>query len=113
MQRAANFTLSSAMVSRDEIPNEGSLPRYPVPVILPAQLAVDESFHGQNFGSKTLVAALRKASEMERNGLPALGFMLDAVDEDALGFYLNCDMFDQFTDEPLRLFASMSVIHQI
>ncbi len=110
---AAYFTLASATVSRDKIPYEGSLPRYPVPVILLARLAIDRNFQGQNLGGKTLVTALRKASEMESNGLPAVGLILDVLDEDALGFYQHYDMFEQFTDDPMRLFISMSVVHQI
>jgi GNAT superfamily N-acetyltransferase len=110
---AAYFTLSGATVSKEEIPYEGSLPRYPVPVILLARLAVDRKSQGQKLGGKTLIAALRKASEMESNGLPAPGFILDVLDEDALSFYRHYDMFENFTEDPMRLFVSMSVVHQI
>jgi GNAT superfamily N-acetyltransferase len=110
---AAYFTLSNANVGKEEIPYEGSLPMYPAPVIFLARLAVDQEFQGENLGGKTLIAALRKASEMVKNGLPALGYILDVLDEQALGFYQHYDMFEPFTDDPMRLFVPISVAHKI
>jgi GNAT superfamily N-acetyltransferase len=112
---AAYYTLASATVSRDKIPFGRSLPRYQLPVVLLARLAVDKQYQGRKIGDKTLITALRKSVELTRidRGLPALGLVLDVLDDDALGFYQKYEMFEPFTDDPMRLFASMHVLAQI
>ena len=110
---AAYYTLATATVTREEIPFSKGLPHYPVPVVLLARLAVDQRYQGQGIGEKTLVSALRKNVELTGNGLPALGTVLDVLDADALGFYRHYEMFEPFTDDPMRLFAPMAVLRQI
>jgi hypothetical protein len=46
-------------------------------------------------------------------GLPALGVILDVLDEDALRFYQHYELFESFTDDPMRLFVSMHVLKQM
>jgi len=110
---ASYYTLANSTVRKDDVPYDGSLPRYPVPTVLLARLAVDREFHGQRLGEKTLVTALRKAADMANAGLPAIGVVLDVLDEDALAFYQKFDMFEPFTDNPMRLFTSMQEAQQI
>jgi GNAT superfamily N-acetyltransferase len=110
---AAYYTLASATVSRHEIHFEHSLPRYPVPVVLLARLAIDKTFQGKRIGEKTLVTALRKSVALTNTGLPALGLVLDVLDDDALGFYQRYKIFEPFTDDPMRLFAPMTLLAQI
>lgn len=98
---------------RDEISTDNSLPGYPVPMVLLARLAVDEQFKGQRLGEKTLITALRKSVALTDTGLPALGVILDVPDEDALGFYQHYEMFEPFTDDPMRLFVSMHRLRKI
>ncbi|MCU7923106.1 MAG: GNAT family N-acetyltransferase [Candidatus Thiodiazotropha sp. (ex Dulcina madagascariensis)] len=112
-QIAAYYSLASSTVKREEIPADKSLPGYPVPVVLLARLAVDEQFKGQRLGEKTLITALRKSVALVDIGLPALGVVLDALDEDALRFYRHYEIFEPFTDDPMRLFASMRTLRQI
>lgn len=109
---AAYFTLASAEVSREEIPSV-SLPRYPIPVVLLARLAVDQDFQGLGLGAKSLVYALRQAYGLVSNGLPAHGLILDVFDKDALGFYQAFDTFEPFTLDPMRLFVSMKTIAEL
>jgi hypothetical protein len=110
---AAYYTLASSTVNRESIPTDKSLPGYPVSVVLLARLAVDKQFLGQRLGEKTLVTALRKSVELTDTGLPAVGVILDVLDEDALRFYQHFDMFKPFTDDPMRLFVSMNTLKQI
>lgn len=110
---AAYYTLASSTVTREEIPTDKSLPGYPVPVILLARLAVDKQYKKQRLGEKTLITALRKAVALTETGLPALGVILDILDDDALGFYQHFEMFEPFTDNPMRLFVSMRTLVQI
>ena len=39
--------------------------------------------------------------------------ILDVLDEDALAFYQTFDLFQPFTDNPMRLFVPMHVVSQI
>ncbi len=109
----AYYTLASTTVTREDIPAESKLPGYPVPVVLLARLAVDHKRHGQHIGEKTLISALRQSVTLTDRGLPALGLILDVLDEDALAFYQKFDLFQPFTDDPMRLFAPMRVLRQI
>lgn len=110
---AAYYSLASSTVNRESIPTDKRLPSFPVSVVLLARLVVDKEFSGQRLGEKTLITALRKAVELTNTGLPALGVILDVLDEDALHFYQHYDMFEPFTDDPMRLFASMNTLKQI
>lgn len=109
----AYYTLASTTVSREQIPTDIKLPAYPVPVVLLARLAVNGCFQKQGLGEKTLVSALRQCVCLTDKGLPALGVILDVLDNDALGFYLKFNVFQLFTDEPMRLFVPMKVLRQI
>jgi GNAT superfamily N-acetyltransferase len=110
---AAYYTLASCTVTRDEIPTDDRLPGYPVPVVLLARLAVDKRFQGQHIGEKTLVSALRHWVTLTERGLPAMGLILDVLGEDALEFYQRFDLFQPFTDDPMRLFVPMKVVEKI
>jgi len=110
---AAYFTLTTSNVTREQMPTKRSLPHYPVPVVLKARLAVDSRRKGTGLGGKTLVYALREAVALSQAGLPSFGLILDVLDEDALGFYQHFDLFEPFTGDPMRLFASMKTLKQI
>ncbi len=109
----AYYTLTTGTVSREEIPFDKSLPSYPVPIVLLAKLATDHRYQGQGVGKKTLITALRKSVELTSSGLPALGTILDVLDEGALSFYQHYKIFKPFTDDPMRLFVSMTMLKLI
>ena len=107
---AAYYTLTHQTLVREELPDPSRLPHYPVPVILLAQLGIDQRFHRQGLGAKTLVHALRHAYQIASNpnGLPAMGVVLDVLDHDALAFYQSFDFFLPLTDNPMKLFVPMA-----
>ena len=109
----AYYTLASTTVTREQILTSKKLPAYPVPVVLLARLAVDYSFQKLGLGEKTLISALRQCVCLTNKGLPALGVVLDVLDNDALGFYQKFEVFQPFTDNPMRLFVPMSVLRKI
>ena len=82
-------------------------------MVLLGRLAVDQRFQGQRLGEKTLVSALRHSVTLTERGLPAMGLILDVLDEDALAFYQRFELFQPFTDDPMRLFVPMKVVEQI
>jgi hypothetical protein len=110
---AAYFTLTTSSVTQEEIPAKQSLPQYPLPVVLIARLAVDIRHKGTGLGGKTLIYALREAVALSKAGLPAYGLILDVLDAEALGFYQHFELFEPFTDNPMRLFVSMKTLEQI
>lgn len=109
----AYYTLAVETVKRHEIPFPNSLPTYPIPVVLLARLAVNKSYQNQRVGEKSLIAALRKAVELTQAGLPAVGIVLDVLDDAALKFYEQFEVFESFTNDPTRLFLPMNVAKQI
>jgi len=66
-------------------PKRKRLPKYPVPVLRLARLAVDESFRGQGVGSLLLRAVLVIAAQMA-DDFGCVGVVVDAK-HDALAFY--------------------------
>lgn len=107
---AAYYTLAHQTLVREELPDPSRLPRYPVPVILLAQLGIDQRFHRQGLVAKTLVHALRHAYQIASNpnGVPAMGVVLDVLDHDALAFYQSFNFFLPLTDNPMKLFVPMA-----
>ncbi len=112
---AAYYTLAHQTLVREELPDPSRLPRYPVPVILLAQLGVDQRFHRQGLGAKTLAHALRHAYQITSNpnGIPALGVVLDVLDQGALAFYRSFDFFLPLTDNPMKLFVPIASLETL
>jgi GNAT superfamily N-acetyltransferase len=115
LQVAAYYTLAHQTLVREELPDPSRLPRYPVPVILLAQLGIDQRFRRQGLGAKTLVYALRHAYQIANNpkGLPAMGVVLDVLDHDALAFYQSFEFFLPLTDNPMKLFVPMASLETL
>jgi GNAT superfamily N-acetyltransferase len=109
---AAYYTLAGLSVT--STPEREKLPRYPVPVILLAQLAVDARFQNQGLGSRVLVHALRHAERIttSEESLPARGAVLDVASDQAMKFYAQFAFFEPFPANPARLFVSISSIRE-
>jgi GNAT superfamily N-acetyltransferase len=77
------------------------LPRR-VPGVRLGRLAVDRRFHGKGLGELLLVDALARARRIytEAGGI---GLFVDAIDEQAMGYYLRFG-FRAIPDSPLLLF---------
>ena len=104
------YTLAFALLAFEEVPREKRLSRYPAPVALLAQLAVDSHFQKQGLGERLLFDALARADEAsERIGLYAL--VLDAREEGLFGFYERYG-FQRATGER-RMYLKMSAIRQL
>ena len=110
---SAYYTLAMSTVSPNKLPIKKSLPNYEIATVLLARLAVDINFQGRRLGEKSLVTALRHAVKLCDDGLPALGVILDVLDEDALAFYQHFDFFNALTNDPMRLFVSMNTLREI
>lgn len=112
---AGFYTLANLTVAASDIPLDKTLPRYPVPVILLAQLGIDRSVQRRGLGSKLLIAALRHAYSIctNENGIPASGVVLDAVDQNALAYYQSFDFFLPFPGNTQRLFIPLKALAEL
>ena len=81
------FSLTMGSVLRAEAPAKlvRDMPVYPVGMVLPARLAVDQSQQGRGVGAMLLAQALRKAVAAGEVVAARL-IVVDAVDEDAAAF---------------------------
>lgn len=84
----AFFTLAPSEVKRDTFPAKlaKKLPNYPIPVILIAQLAVDESMHGQKLGGVTLIQCIKHICKIAIE-LAGVAIVVDCLDDEARSFY--------------------------
>lgn len=88
---AGYFSLATVSVERtsvEEIPALSKLPRFPIPGVLLARLAVDERVQGQGLGRYLFEEALGLALELATSGPVTFRlFVTDAINEDAVRFY--------------------------
>jgi GNAT superfamily N-acetyltransferase len=107
------YSLSTASVEYDQAPSRAKkgLARHPIPVILIARLAVDQSWQGKGLGAALLVDALRRilaASEIV--GIRAV--LVHAKDEAARRFYEHFD-FDPSPVDPMHLFLLIKEVARL
>jgi len=88
---AGYFTLAAASVERTAVGSIESLdrlPRFPIPAVLLARLAVDQRAQGQGLGKYLFEEALGLTLQLASSGPVAFRlFATDAIDEAAAGFY--------------------------
>jgi GNAT superfamily N-acetyltransferase len=78
------------------------LPRYPIPMLLLARLAVDYRWQGKGLGAALAVDAMRRTLQVaDIAGVRAL--LVHAKDDTARSFYMHLG-FEPFPDEPLVLY---------
>jgi GNAT superfamily N-acetyltransferase len=104
---AGYFTLATASVERstaDRLESLRQLPRFPIPAVLLARLAVDERVQGQGLGRHLFEEALGLTLQLARNGPVAFRlFMTDAIDEAAAKFYERYGFTRLATEFPCRM----------
>ena len=82
-------TVAVGQIDRDDIPSQaqGDLPRYPLPVLRLARLAVDEAFQGRGLGRRLAAYAFAVALQV-RAAAGCIGVVVDAL-PDRVGFYAD------------------------
>lgn len=107
------YTLASAQIERDILPDAAArgLPRYPVPAVLLARLAVDKNVQGQGLGKRLLIHAMRQ-SLYAGHYVGWNVMVVDAIDGQAVRFYKHYG-FTAFTDDCRHLFLPMKRIAKI
>lgn len=109
------YTLSHTEISRKTLPSNiaKKLPRYPVPVLLIAQLAVDINFQGVGYGKITLIHALEQCFKINQH-LPSNAVIIDAINESLVSFYQQYGFkYLDIIDGKKRLYISMQTLAQL
>ena len=111
----AYYTLSHTEIKRDTLPTSlaKKLPRYPLPVILIAQLTVHRALQGRGLGKTTLICALEHVLEINDH-LPSYAVVIDAIDERIQSFYEQYGFKNLYSHQQrTRLFISMNTVKQL
>lgn len=111
---AGYFSLATASVERtsvEPVPALTNLPRYPIPAVLLARLAVDRRVQGQGLGRFLFEEALGLTLQVARTG--PLGFRLfvtDAIDVDAARFYERFGLGRLGDEYPCRMVLDLGAL---
>ena len=107
------FTLRTGVVELEDLPVEETrrFPRYPVPVVHLARLAVDRSMQGQRLGERLLALALRKAHDASKE-IAVYAVEVLAIDDRAKRFYLKYGFKELVRDE-LHLYLPIKTIARL
>ena len=111
----AFYTLSPSAISAKILPKKlaKTLPLYPVPVFLIAQLAVHLDVQGQGFGKITLIKALEHLWAISKH-MPAYAVVVDCLHDELAAFYRQFGFTFLCTDEDkIRLFLPMKIVGQL
>jgi GNAT superfamily N-acetyltransferase len=104
------YTLTVGEVSYGDAPERlaKGLPRYPVPIMIIARLAVERTFQGQRLGQGLLLDAMRRTLQVaEIAGIRAI--LVHAKDERAKAFYEHFG-FESFPVNSLTLYRLLKDI---
>lgn len=109
---AGYVSLTTGSVRREDAPRRHTrgMPRYPIPTILIARLAVDRRHQGARLGSRLLAEALR-LSVVASDTAAARLVVVDAIDDRAATFYRRHGFLDT-PENPLQLFRKVSDIRR-
>lgn len=108
------FSLTTASVDRDQagrVPALDRLPRFPVPALLLARLAVDGRIQGQGLGRYLFDEALGLTLTLARTGPVRFRLLVtDAVDDQAVQFYEHFGLAAITRDLPCRMVLDLRAL---
>lgn len=108
----AYYTLSHTEIERRTLPPTiaKKLPRYPIPVLLLAQLAVNKAVQGQGLGKVTLIRALHHCLQINEH-LPSHAVVVDVLKNELQPFYTQYGFQHLDTHQgQTRLFLPMKAV---
>jgi ribosomal protein S18 acetylase RimI-like enzyme len=110
---AGYYAISMAELQNESLPESDrkKLPRYPIPAVRLAKLAVDRSFQGQGIGKELLIHALHRAVTLSQE-IGVFAVLVDATNEAAKTFYLKYG-FTSLPEQPLTLFLPIATIEKM
>lgn len=106
------FTLTYAEIRFESLPQENKkgVPRYPLPAIRLARLAVDKASQGSGLG-KLLMKTVFEIFIEQSKKIRAFALIVDAKDTNAVTFYQKYG-FIQYKDQPSSLFLPRKTIEE-
>ncbi|MEX1040565.1 MAG: GNAT family N-acetyltransferase [Pirellulaceae bacterium] len=106
------YTLAAGAVTFAHLPTEASrkLPKHPIPVILLARLAVDQSAQGKRLGEGLLLDALGRSLDLSGN-LGTHAVEVNALDDSAVAFYVKYG-FAPLLDDPKHLYLTLATLEK-
>jgi GNAT superfamily N-acetyltransferase len=111
----AFYSVAPSSISREALPAQlaKKLPRYPVPVVLLADLAVHRDFHGAGLGKISIIRALKYLWEVNHY-MRAYAIIVDCVTDSAQTFYakFGFDVLCQHNGRT-RMFLPMKTVEQL
>lgn len=105
------FTLATAQVAYQEIPDDyrGKLPKYPIPALRIARLAVDKELEGKGVGKWLLAQAFIKIIQVA--DVTGIYFIIVDAKETSKSFYEQYG-FIKFKDEDLTYFILVDTVRK-
>ncbi len=104
------YTLAASSIE-NHLPPEEKLPRYPIPTILLARLAVDKNFHRRGLCQALLIDIFKNA--LRATALISLfAIEVDALHDKARDFYLHYG-FKFATDKPNHLYIPLKTVRKL
>jgi GNAT superfamily N-acetyltransferase len=111
---AGYFSLAAASVERSSVarlPHLDGLPRFPIPAVLIARLAVDSRVQGQGLGGYLFEEALGLTLQLARAGPLAFRVLVtDAIDARAVTFYGRFGLERLSDDFPCRMVLDLKTL---
>ena len=106
-------TLAAVALSFEWLPANTArkLPRHPIPVVLLARLAVDQTVQSQRLGEGLLLDALQRTLELSSH-LGVHAVEVDALDDTAAAFYRKYG-FTALLDDTLHLYLPIQTIEEL
>lgn len=110
-QISGYFTLATAQVAYNEIPEDykGKLPKYPIPALRIARLAVSKDLQGKGVGKWLLAQAFIKIVQVA--DVTGLYFIIVDAKETSKSFYEHYG-FQKFMDENLTYFILVDTVRK-
>jgi predicted N-acetyltransferase YhbS len=104
------YTLASGAVAFEHLPPAiaRKLPKHPLPVILLARLAVDQSQQGRGVGEALLMDSLERSVELSKS-LGVFAVEVVAIDDHAAAFYAKYG-FTALLDDAMHMYLPMNAI---
>lgn len=104
------YTLAASSLAFEVVPKSLArhLPKHPIPTVLLARLAVDQSMQGQGLGADLLMNALERAAALSAS-LGIHFVEVDVIDDAARQFYERYG-FTPLVDQPLHLVMAMGTV---
>jgi len=109
------YTVAPSAIQRETLPLNlsKSLPHYPVPIFLIAQLAVNKKVQGEHLGEITLIKALEFLWQVNQQ-IPAYAIMVDCLNESIEKFYQKYGFhYLSKNHAKTRMFITMKTVEQL